>query len=155
MKAGKEHNEFRGKRASIEDCRAALQDAGLKATHQRLIIFRTLLNFDGHPDAESIHAALKEENPTLSLGTIYRTLEAFVQAGLLSRFTGEEGRMRFDTNLEPHHHLICNTSARILDYDDQELNQLIKDYFRRKPIDGFDVESFQLHIHGNSRQDYD
>jgi len=136
---------------SLEQCQQRLQDAELKVTQQRLLIYRALHEVGPHPDAESLFAALQPQNPTLSLGTVYRTLDSFVQAGLVQRFAGEEGRMRFDPNLDKHHHLIDGKSKEVHDFVDPDLTALIAQYFAQKPIPGFEIADFQLNIHGKTR----
>lgn len=133
---------------TLAECRERLQTAGLKVTHQRLLLFRALCGTTGHPDADTLYNTLRDEQPSLSLGTVYRVLDTFVTAGLSSRFVGDDGKMRFDANLTPHHHLICEDSNEISDFVDEELNTLLSDYFRRKPVEGFEVQNFHLHIHG-------
>ena len=51
---------------------------GLKGTHQRIAIYDALLSLENHPTAEKIYNSIKKKYPTISLGTVYKTLETFV-----------------------------------------------------------------------------
>jgi Fur family peroxide stress response transcriptional regulator len=129
-----------------ESCKTRLSLAGLKATHQRITILQTLYALPGHPSAEEVYEELRKSHPTLSLATVYRTLDNFVEADLIKRFGGERGKMIFDKNLDTHHHLIRQDNDQIEDYDDPELNRLLAEYFSRKPIPNYNVAGFQLNI---------
>lgn len=89
--------------------------AGLKITHQRLEIYKELLNSKDHPTAEIIHKRLLERLPTLSLDTVYRTLTTFTAYGLANKVETAESLSRFEARQEPHHHLICTSCNSITD----------------------------------------
>jgi Fur family transcriptional regulator, peroxide stress response regulator len=131
---------------SPDDCRDRLQAVGLKVTHQRVQVLQELSATPTHPTAEALFEQLAQANPSLSLATVYRVLGDLVEAGLAQRLNDQHGRRRFDANLAPHHHLICERTREIVDFEDAELINLIADYFRRKPILGFTIEAFQLNI---------
>ena len=51
----------------------------------------------------------------MSIATLYKNLDKMVEAGLLIRIKGPDGLMRFDANLVPHHHLVCDVCGRMAD----------------------------------------
>ena len=51
----------------------------------------------------------------MSVATLYQNLNNLVEAGLLIRIKGPDGLMRFDANLDPHHHLVCDTCGKMID----------------------------------------
>ena len=57
--------------------------------------------------------------------------------------------MRYDAVMDPHHHLYDEETGIIEDYFDDDLFVLIKDYFKNKPIDNFDMEDVKLKLIGN------
>jgi Fur family peroxide stress response transcriptional regulator len=136
---------------SREECRQRLTDSGLKATHQRLIIFEALVNTTAHPTAEKMFEWLRAANPTLSLGTVYRTLETFVEVGLAQKVSSPSGVMMFDGNVDDHHHLICNETQQIFDLHDPKLTALVHGYLREHGPADFEIQNFQLLIHGAQR----
>jgi Fur family peroxide stress response transcriptional regulator len=60
--------------------------------------------------------------------------------------------MRYDPILEKHHHLYCAESERIEDYFDDELNDMLKEYFERKQIPGFTIDDIKLQIIGKFKK---
>jgi Fe2+ or Zn2+ uptake regulation protein len=88
---------------------------GLKVTPQRQCIFRVLDGSTVHPTAESVHARVSAEMPTVSLRTVYQTLNDLVAMGQLEQLDLGTGSARFDPNLTPHHHLVCDRCGRVAD----------------------------------------
>jgi Fe2+ or Zn2+ uptake regulation protein len=88
---------------------------GLKVTPQRQSIFRALSRSTVHPTAESVYAVVSAEMPTISLRTVYQTLNDLAAMGELSTLDVGSGSTRFDPNLDPHHHLVCESCGRIDD----------------------------------------
>ena len=88
---------------------------GLRVTPQRHAIFRALTDATRHPTAEGVYAAVCTELPMISLRTVYQTLNDLSAMGELSALNLGTGSTRFDPNLEPHHHLVCEVCGRIED----------------------------------------
>ena len=88
---------------------------GLKVTPQRQVIFRVLSSTTHHPTAEAVHAAVRSELPTISLRTVYQSLNDLSAMGELSALDLGTGSTRFDPTLEPHHHLVCEACGMIED----------------------------------------
>lgn len=130
------------------DARTQLETVGIKPTHQRLVILATLTASRCHLSAEMVHEQLHADFPSLSLGTVYRTLDLFADNGLVRRVSTDKGSKRYDANLDDHHHLICQDSQEIIDYDDPELTQLLEAYFKRKQVPGFEINYIQLNVMG-------
>lgn len=96
----------------------------LKITPQRLEIFREMAAAQDHPSAYMLHKRLQQRMPTLSLDTVYRALLTFEQYGLISRVNTRESLARFDAEMDPHHHLICEVCHGIEDVKCQSLDDL-------------------------------
>ena len=75
----------------ISDFKDRCRQEGLSLTHQRLEVYSRLAATLAHPTAEELHDEIHGEYPTVSLGTIYKTLDTFEQQGLITklRATGE------------------------------------------------------------------
>jgi len=96
---------------------AWLTDAGLRPTRQRLIL-ATLLVGDGrnrHVTAESLHEAARSGDQTVSLATVYNTLRAFCDAGLMHEITVDGHRSYFDTRTDHHPHYYWEDDGRLTD----------------------------------------
>jgi Fe2+ or Zn2+ uptake regulation protein len=84
-----------------------------------MLILEALENDCNHPTAEQIHEKLRKDYPSLSLSTVYQTLDAFIRNGLCRRITGAGDRIRVDGTPQNHDHAICNTCGQIFDIDRQ------------------------------------
>jgi Fe2+ or Zn2+ uptake regulation protein len=95
---------------------------GLKVTPQRQAIFRILHGHEAHPTAESVYESAAAEMPTISLRTVYQTLNDLASMGEVQALDLGTGSVRFDPNLDVHHHLVCESCGRVEDlyaeYDD-------------------------------------
>lgn len=94
----------------------ALRKDGLRLTHQRLEIFREISEAEDHPSAEMIYKRVRMRVPTISLDTVYRSLATFEEYGLIARIQVFDDHGRFDADLNPHHHLVCNRCRRVVDF---------------------------------------
>jgi len=94
-----------------------LRQAGLKATGPRLAILAALERDRRHPSAEQVHARLASEHPSLSLSTVYSTLEVFARAGLIRKVNGPDGKLRVDGTRGDHDHAVCRHCGSIYDVD--------------------------------------
>ena len=125
-----------------------LVNSGLKATHQRIVLLKAIHYFEGHPTAENIYEAVNDDNPALSLSTVYRVLEDFEKVGLINKVATRKGIQRFDSNTNPHNHIYCTNTHDIYDFFDEELNELITDFFRKRSIENFKVTDIKLQVNG-------
>jgi Fe2+ or Zn2+ uptake regulation protein len=82
---------------------------------QRERLLAWLRATDSHPTAAEIHAALQPGNPRLSLATVYRNLEVLLADGSIDAVAGAGPATRYDGNVLPHHHFVCEHCGRILD----------------------------------------
>ena len=92
------------------------RENGLKITHQRLEIYRTLAQSDAHPSAETLHKLLVKKMPTLSIDTVYRTLATFEELGLVKRVETIASRARFEAKIDQHHHFFCDQCGQLIDF---------------------------------------
>lgn len=125
-----------------------LTEKGLRVTPQRIAIFSAIVTLDNHPTAEKIIEYIKTNHPNISIGTVYKVLDSFVENKLLKKVKTESGIMRYDPEQNGHHHLYCSESDRIEDFMDEELDELISDYFQKNGINNFSIEDIQLQITG-------
>lgn len=125
-----------------------LREKGLKVTPQRMAIYDAVVQLRNHPSAEHVVDAIKHDYPSISVGTVYKVLNVLVENGLIQRVKSDKDIMRYDAMLDHHHHLYCNASDRIEDYEDDELDALVASYFEKKQIKNFRIEDFKLQITG-------
>lgn len=104
--------------------KAAARKSGVKLTHQRLEIFREVASSVEHPDAETVFRAVQARMPTVSLDTVYRTLWMLNDLGLITTLGPRRGTVRFDGNIEHHHHYICVRCGLTRDFESAAFNAL-------------------------------
>ncbi len=100
-----------------------LARGGLRPTRQRLSL-ATLLIGDGHNrhvTAEGLYAAARDSGEAVSLATVYNTLRAFCEVGLMHEITVDGVRSYFDTRMDDHPHYYWEDSAEITDAPAEEL----------------------------------
>lgn len=105
---------------------ALFRDKGFKVTVQRLAICKYLLARDDHPSADQIHQALKSDHPTISLGTIYKTLHLMEDLNLIQELGFNDGIVRYDPDMDLHINLVCLVCGKIRDYKPQNIELIWK-----------------------------
>lgn len=86
-------------------------------SRQRSKIIEVLEGTKVHPTAAEVYAAVSEDFPNISLGTVYRDLRQLEKAGLIRRLTAGSGAERFDYDTSFHHHFICDCCGRVYDVE--------------------------------------
>jgi Fur family transcriptional regulator, peroxide stress response regulator len=104
---------------------SALQQARMRLTPQRMAICKLLTESDEHPSAAMIYEELRPQFPSLSLATVYNTLEALVNLGAVN-VLGHAGddHVHYDADLEPHVNLACISCHRIMDIPSEHIQHL-------------------------------
>ncbi|NLZ94202.1 MAG: transcriptional repressor [Bacteroidales bacterium] len=123
-------------------------EKGLKITPQRIAILEAIHKLDNHPTVEDIFNHIRKENPNIAKGTVYKVMDALVDNNLVRKVKTDKDVMRYDGVTTKHHHLYCPNSDLIEDYFDEELDELLKNHFKNKKIDGFKAEEISLQIKG-------
>jgi len=100
--------------------------AALKFSRQREVILNHLISRCDHPTAEMIYTSLKERDPKLSLGTVYRNLGLLVDLGQIGKLPTENGPDRYDGNAAAHGHFICRQCGGIWDVPRGEITRQIE-----------------------------
>lgn len=117
----------------------------MKYSKQREMIFRAVQNMKTHPTADNIYTALKAENPTISLGTVYRNLNMLSECGKILKIKISDGSDRFDFRIDPHYHMICEDCGGIFDVEIPELENLQS---RLMTDEGLKITSLNLTLGG-------
>ncbi|NDV99751.1 iron response transcriptional regulator IrrA [Salipiger sp. PrR002] len=100
-----------------------LNQAGLRPTRQRVALAALLVGDgnDRHVTAESLFAAAQSQGESVSLATVYNTLRAFCEAGLIQEVTVDGNRSYFDTNTHDHPHFFWEGEGHLTDAPSEEL----------------------------------
>jgi Fur family peroxide stress response transcriptional regulator len=92
-----------------------LKQRGLRVTPQRFAVYANLRSRNDHPTVENLLEAINAEAPTASQATVYSALQALRDANLVRDVLLEEGVVRYDANVDPHHHFRCRCCGAIED----------------------------------------
>jgi Fur family transcriptional regulator, peroxide stress response regulator len=122
-----------------------LKSKGLRVTPQRFAVYANLLSRADHPTAEDILCDLNQDVPTSSQATVYSSLQALRDVGLVREVLLEEGVCRYDANVQPHHHFRCKSCGHIEDiewecFQELPLNRLPANL----KVEGYEVTVFGM-----------
>lgn len=104
-------------------CASWLERGGLRPTRQRMILAGLLVG-DGenrHVTAESLHAAAGQSEK-VSLATVYNTLRAFCDAGLMQEVVVDGSKSYFDTRMDDHPHFYWEDTHELTDAPADQLD---------------------------------
>jgi len=125
---------------------------GLKVTPQRLAVLDAISHLDNHPSALQIIESVRSIQPNIAVGTIYKTLETFVERKIITKAFSDKDTVRYDAISGHHHHLYCKETERIEDYYDENLERLLKEYFENKEPYHFKIDEIKLQLIGKFKK---
>jgi Fur family transcriptional regulator, peroxide stress response regulator len=128
-------------RSQIEE---RVRAVGLKLTPQRFAVLDFLVRSREHPTADQISAALNRSFPRASRATIYNTLNALRDAGLVHEVYMDDAVARFDANLDQHHHFVCRVCDKLEDVPFEAVGELTAGKLRP----GYKVEHYEIVLRG-------
>ncbi len=131
-----------------DDIKKILTSRGLKATLQRIIILDYLLHTDSHPTVEMIYKELQKRYPTITLSTVYNTVEVLSEKGIINKIYTPTGTTRYDGKTEKHFHIYDEKKDEVIDLYDEKLYKLIQDYLKNNPYTDFEIKDFQIIFNG-------
>jgi Fur family peroxide stress response transcriptional regulator len=130
----------------MEQMVSRLRAHGCRMTPQRMAVLRVLAASQGHPSAERVYEAVRQEFPTTSIATIYKTIHLLKQMGEVLEIAVPEGSNRYDGNKpHPHPHVICVRCRRIIDPDLASLQDVTAELAQAT---GFEILSHRLDFFG-------
>lgn len=114
----------------VEQLERALRAKGYRITPQRRAILQALAAGRTHPTAEMVFHTVRRQFPNLSRATVYKTMYALRDSGLIQEFE-VEGRMRFDADVSSHAHFICLSCERVWDLVPGEAGAALQEEMER------------------------
>ena len=99
-----------------QDLQVALRQRGMRVTPQRVVVHRALRELDRHVTADELLDAVCDRLPSVSLPTIYATLELLEELDMVRRVQ-RAGTTLFDPRTDPHHHLVCTVCGAVEDFE--------------------------------------
>jgi len=125
--------------------REYLQANRLNTTQQRELIVDYFFKSREHVSIDDLLARVRKRNSKVGYATVYRTLKLLVEAGLAMQRQFGDGQARFELAGEHHDHLICTKCGLIIEFEDDEIEQLQDKVAERF---GFDVERHRHELYG-------
>ena len=120
-------------------------DAGLKMTGQRRAILEVLERADDHPSVETLYMRSKERDASISIATVYRTLNLLGQMNLVKKHDFNENHARFEANLEQHYHFIDVNTGEVVEFKDEDLDARLRQIANDL---GFDLVDRRVELYG-------
>jgi Fur family peroxide stress response transcriptional regulator len=117
----------------------------LAATHQRQLIYETVMAMPGHPSPDAIYDKVKKRIPSISLATVYKNVRTFLNSGVLREVSLHHGSLRVEANQEAHHHLVCTNCKSITDLEQSSLKPAL---LLEKIPRGFEVKRIAIDVIG-------
>jgi len=127
--------------------RAYLAQEGLKSTSQRELILDEFLKSGSHLSTEDLYLRLRQKYPNIGYATVHRTLKLFASCGIAAERQFGDGQTRYELSSEEEHHdhLICTRCAKIIEFENPEIERLQEAVAREHQ---FVIERHRLEIFG-------
>lgn len=97
-----------------------------KYSKQREAIKEFLAHTKEHPTADTVYMNIRGIYPNISLGTVYRNLNLLAEQGEIKKLNCQDGSDRFDGNMTPHYHFLCNDCGAVLDIEMEPIDHINK-----------------------------
>ena len=131
---------------NLDEIGEQLRKRGVRLTPQRLAIAETVINSTDHPTVQQIHERVQDHFPSMTLATIYSTLDVLESGGLIQQLPFAK-QSRYESNLEPHVNLVCVQCGNVTDATvGQETVVRLRDQISR--LSNFQVAWQRVDFHG-------
>jgi Fur family ferric uptake transcriptional regulator len=120
-------------------------EAGLKMTGQRKTILQVLDEAEDHPSVEAVYERAKAADPSISMATVYRTMNMLDEIGLVVRHEFKENFARYDIRTDHHHHLIDVDTGAVVEFQSPEIEALKEEIARKL---GYKLVECRLELYG-------
>ena len=119
---------------------------GVKLTDQRRIIAKVMSESDDHPNVDELYKRVNLIDKKISIATVYRTVKLFEESGILTKHDFKGGKARYEELSEHHHdHLIDIKSGEIIEFVDEEIEELQKKVAKKY---GYKLLDHKLELYG-------
>ena len=123
--------------------------AGLKMTEQRRAILRVLSEAEDHPSVEEVYQRARDIDSSISVATVYRTLNLLDQLGLVQKHDFNEAYARFELNTDHHHHLVDVETGEVYEFQDETLEAIKREIAEKM---GFELVDDRLELYGKRKK---
>lgn len=125
---------------NTDEIKALFRQKGLKATPQRIAVYKFLDDNRIHPDVETVYSQVKKSNPSFSKTTVYNCLKDLSGCGLLIPVMIDNEKIRYDADISFHGHFKCEKCGSIFDFKCAES--------KPSALEGFDIRQKDVYYSG-------
>ena len=125
----------------LEKC----QKRGFKLTNQRELVISILESSEDHPDVDELFSRALEQDKSVSIATVYRTVKLLEDANFIEKLEFGDGRARYEESGEHHEHLIDVETGEVIEFIDHELEELKEKIANRM---GYKLVGHKLELYG-------
>ena len=125
----------------LEKC----QKSGFKLTNQRELVISILESSEDHPDVDELFSRALEQDKSVSIATVYRTVKLLEDANFIEKLEFGDGRARYEESGEHHEHLIDVETGEVIEFIDHELEELKEKIANRM---GYKLVDHKLELFG-------
>lgn len=118
-----------------------IRKARMRVTPQRIAIMEYMNSTHEHPSAEQVYRVVRKMHPSISLSTVYKTLEMLQSQGVVSEISMSAGS-RYDMQRTPHINLVCRQCGAIEDLEGDFVNAL---YLHALQKSNYKASSFEMY----------
>ena len=137
--------------AETTDFAKALREAGLRVTQQRMALLSVLMEAADHPNADELLSRARGLDDSMSLATVYRTLSALEEAGLIRKLSLENEPARYEISpAAEHDHLVDVETGEMIELASDEINRLRAELAERL---GYEIVSQHTLIRARKMRD--
>ncbi len=97
----------------------------LKHSKQRDMIKEFLMTRKDHPTADVVYMNVRQQQPNISLGTVYRNLTLLADIGEIARLRVGDGVDHFDADTSPHYHFVCRDCDSVIDLEMDSIDEIV------------------------------
>ncbi len=130
-----------------------IEEQGLKKTSQRDLIVSIFFKTSTHLSLDELLQRVRKKSPRVGYATIYRTMKLLTECGLAIERQFGDGQTRYEPVPDKghHDHLICTSCGKIIEFENEKIEQLQKEVAREKK---FMVASHKLELYGLCKKCY-
>ena len=121
----------------------------IRMTLQRQIIIKVIEEAEDHPDVDQLYRRSVEQDDTISIATVYRTVKLLEEAGVIERLEFGDGRARYEEAGDHHEHLVDIETGEVIEFYDEAL-EAMKVAIAEKM--GYELVDHRLELFGRKKK---
>lgn len=115
----------------------------IRITPQRQTIIKVIEESEDHPDVDQLYRRSVEQDDTISIATVYRTVKLLEEAGVIERLEFGDGRARYEESGHHHEHLVDIETGEVIEFYDEALETMKEQIAERM---GYELVDHRLEL---------